>query len=148
MCGPGGSCDSIASEPRKKNPTRAMSKGEMKYGDWRDKLIAEGIPLSLEDSSYAAPMCPRHGWITMRKKKINVWKCSACDFEVSLDEQEYRAWRAKAVNAPQHKMPPIKTEKSDEEIGIIATCPSCHGSFPAKDTKRIKCILCGHEWED
>jgi hypothetical protein len=81
---------------------------ELIYGDWRDDIIALGIPLHMPDSKYASPECPTHGWISMRKKKINIWKCDRCKCEIILDEKTYRDWRNKNANNKYSLVPPIK----------------------------------------
>jgi len=63
------------------------------YGDWRDDI--EPHLLHLGNSQFASPMCPEHGWIGMRKKKISVWACNMCEYTVKINEPIYREWRNK-----------------------------------------------------
>jgi hypothetical protein len=85
-----------------------IQNGQLIYGDWRDEVIALGVPLNMPESKYASPMCPKHGWITMRKKKINVWQCDICKCKIELDEQIYREWRKKNANNLYSAVPPLK----------------------------------------
>jgi len=64
----------------------------VKYGDWRDDVLESGITLCNEDSRFAEPACEKHGWLGMRKKKINVWQCNYCKFRVEIEEDVYRQW--------------------------------------------------------
>lgn len=68
-----------------------MAKDTRLYGDWRDDI--EPRLLHMGDSQFASPMCPDHGWLGMRKKKVSVWKCMNCDYTVKVDEVVYREWR-------------------------------------------------------
>ena len=63
------------------------------YGDWRDDI--EPHLLHLGNSRHASPMCPQHGWLGMRKKKISVWKCVECGYTVKIEEATYRKWRTR-----------------------------------------------------
>jgi len=111
------------------------------YGDWRDDLIALNIPINMAESRYASPMCPKHGWLWMRKKKINVWQCVQCNCKIEIDEQEYRAWRKKNCNNLYSAVPPIKgsrcltykqsvlEQKSEWKPKEMELCPRCLASF-------------------
>lgn len=68
-----------------------------KYGDWRDDALNLKMSLHHEDSRFALPVCPEHGFITIRKKKVHIWKCNKCDFEFEVDEEHYRNWRKKMI---------------------------------------------------
>jgi len=75
-----------------------MTEEIIKYEDWRDDAIIFGVHLTLENSRFASPVCPYHGSLSIRKKKINIWKCNKCDFKYKVDEQYYRKWLRKMIN--------------------------------------------------
>jgi len=114
--------------------TNKIQNRKLIYGDWRDEVIALNIPLNMPDSKYASPMCPKHGWLTMRKKKINIWECSQCHCRIELDEQIYRAWRKKNCNNLFSKVPPIHGSKCarylhPENPKQMEGCQECMQSF-------------------
>ena len=104
------------------------------YGDWRDDIVALGISLHMAESKYASPMCLKHGWLHMRKKKINIWQCDICKCKIELDEQEYRAWRRKYANSLYSAAPPLKgsrclTYKQPAKPKEMELCSRCLSSF-------------------
>jgi hypothetical protein len=104
------------------------------YGDWRDDVVALGIPLHMAESKYASPMCATHGWLSMRKKKINVWQCDRCKCKIELDEKEYRAWRERYGNSLYSAAPPLKgshclTYSSPKTPMQMERCAECMRSF-------------------
>lgn len=104
------------------------------YGDWRDDIVALGIPLHMAESKYASPMCPKHGWIRMRKKKINIWQCDDCGFKVILDETSYRIWRKTNANNLYSAVPPIQGSRcltyiEPKSPRLMAECDICIKSF-------------------